>query len=76
MTTTFKIQKLITEYKGKIGLCDFSIETIKESARQFRNALTSSEAHSYSELIVERKLVEAQRQAYVQFIADLDSLLD
>ena len=63
-------EKLINECQAKIELCDKQIGKINEDIRSYRNVGT----HAPEYLFEEKKVHNAQRQCYVQFIADLETL--
>ena len=71
-----KTEKLIKEYKNKISLCDFSLAAISDFMRKYQHPGISSDALAFSDAYNEQRLVSAQRQYYVQFVTDLDSLSD
>jgi hypothetical protein len=66
------IEKLINQYESKIKLQDKEIESFTEEIRKIRRG-----ENSYlepNELGYERRIADAKRQAYVQFIEDLKEI--
>jgi len=71
-----RIKNLIAEHKSMIEDYDILIKAANERKSKFRNALTTEEAHSFSDACIDLKIASAQRQRTVQFVSDLECLLD
>ena len=65
-------EKLIAEYKQKISSCDTRIESFSNSIRQARK--NEEDQDVIFDIIFERRIEQTQRQAYLQFIKDLEEL--
>ena len=66
------IKKLIKSYVTKINIQDKVIESIREQNCEARHAGDKEMMSVYAN---ERAVADAQRQAYVQIVADLKSLI-
>lgn len=71
MNTLDRIEKLIDEYRFKIDDIDVLISSAKEERKYYK-----SDGPRSNEIRGELAKLNAQRQAYVTFIADLESILD
>lgn len=67
------IEKMIAEYKAKLNDTDVLLDVAGESIRRDRKA---NNKDLYMIHRKEQAALFAQRQCYVQAIADFDSLLD
>lgn len=70
------MKKLIEEYNSKIEDMDKGILGLTERIKVYRrhNLPSIEYQNKTSHLVSERKVYEAKRQCYVQFIKDLESL--
>lgn len=71
---TLQIGKLKRDYDAKIDDCDTLIDCQRKSISRLRRV--SGAEDDVAALRKERAITQAQRQAYVQARADIDSLLD
>tara|TARA_R110002020_G_C15874565_1_gene738465 strand:+ start:188 stop:415 length:228 start_codon:yes stop_codon:yes gene_type:complete len=71
-----KTQKLIKEYEKKVLLMDTIIDKSTKAIRKMRNDAidTSSYLTMTAPFVEDRKIAEAKRQNYIQFIVDLKTL--
>lgn len=73
-----KAQKLIQEYENKVLLMDTVIEKNTKAIRSLRKQklATNDYLHQTSTFVDDRRIAEAKRQSYIQFIVDLKTLED
>ena len=69
-----ELQMLIDEYDAKILICDKKILNTKSLIRAIRKGESSSKYITMEEALNELKVVNTERQCYVQFIYDIESV--
>lgn len=65
-------EKLIAEYQIKVSDCDRQIESLNASIRKARTEKESEDV--IADIANERKIEDAKRQAYFQFLKNLEDL--
>ena len=71
-----KTQKLIKEYESKVLLMDTIIDKSTKAIRELRKKPleTKDYLNETAPFVEDRKIAEAKRQNYIQFIVDLKTL--
>ena len=69
-------QKLIKEYESKVLLMDIVIEKNSKAIRDLKKRNLETEVYDYETRFYgeDRKIAEAKRECYIQFIVDLKTL--
>ena len=70
-----EIKKMMAEYELKITTCEKSLKFIKQMNRDNRNS-DKPELGLAISCSKDRAVTDAQKQAYIQAKADIESLLD
>lgn len=73
-----KTEKLIKEYEEKISLEDQVIFNCVSQIRKIRAEKHVLKEYRYrtEPIVTDRRIAEARRQCYIQFIVDVESLND
>jgi hypothetical protein len=71
-----EIKKLIADYEKQIKRYDYELSVIKERETEIRHNQDDTYANELDELFNTKQIKTAQRQRTVQFVVDLNFLLE